>query len=280
MADVRIEGSFELLTQDEWNEYLDTHIFDDMRIDADVFGVSTNVLPDLSHPCLSEMIQEHENKVGSLVITYALCRHYFDKGIPDDPWYVSRGSNGQSIQYMPLFEEEHWMRRYWFNYFSDTYYLKISSVWDSIIEIINHYYSLDYPSDLRLRNNVLKWLKSNCSNLHEIFNKIMTEPVYVDAQKYRTLAAHGTSAGTVTNSMKKQKDVWTEVLATDENGRPILDADGKVTMKKVKAAMVISMGVGDYTNVATIMKNMEDYALFAGSKIKEIIGIMSVKRGS
>ena len=44
--------------------------------------------------------------------------------------------------------------------------------------------------------------------------------------------------------------------------------------------MVISMGVGDYTNVTTIMKNMEDYALFTGSKIKEIIGIMSEKRGS
>jgi hypothetical protein len=32
MADVRIEGSFELLTQDEWNEYLDTHIFDDIAV--------------------------------------------------------------------------------------------------------------------------------------------------------------------------------------------------------------------------------------------------------
>lgn len=276
MVDVRIEGSFELLTQEEWDKYLDTHIFDDMRIDAGVFGVSTNGLPNLSHPRLSEMIQDHDNKVGSLVITYALCRHYFDKGIPDDPWYISPGSEGQSIQYMPLFKDEHWMRRYWFNYFSDTYYLKISSVWDSIIELINHFYSLDFPSDLRLRNNVLKWLKTNCSNLHDIFSKIMTEPVYVEAQKYRTSAAHGTSAGTVTNAVKTQKDVWTEVLATDESGKPILDSDGKVTMKKVKAAAVISMGAGHYTNVATIMKNMEDYALLTGSKAKEIVAIMTI----
>lgn len=278
MPNVRIEGSFELLTQEEWDKYLDTHIFDDMRIKDDDFGVTDNVFENLSHPRLHEMIQEHDNKVGSLLITYALSRHYFDKGIPDDPWYISPGNEGQSIQYMPLFKDEHWMRQYWFNYFSDTYYLKISSVWDSVIEIINQFYSLNNPSDLRLRSNVLKWLKSNFSDIHDIFSKIMTESVYVDAQKYRTSAAHGTSAGTVTNTVKAQKDVWTEVLATDDSGMPILDAEGKVTMKKVKADAIISMGAGDYTNVATIMKNMEDYALFTGSKIKEIIAIMTAAK--
>lgn len=275
MSEVRIEGSFELLSQEEWDKYMDTHIFDNMRLEDNDLGASSDVLLSLSHPRLHEMIQEHNNKVGSLLITYALCKHYFDKGIPDDPWYISPGNEGQSIQYMPLFKEEHWMRHYWFNYFSDTYYLKISSVWDSVIEIINNYYELGNASDLRLRNNVLKWLKTNKSDLYDIFCKIMTDPLYADAQKYRTAAAHGTSAGTVTNTIKAQKDVWTEVLAMDADGKLILDAEGKVTMKKVRAAAVISMGVGDYTNVKTIMKNMEDYVLFTGHKIKEIVPIMT-----
>jgi hypothetical protein len=66
------------------------------------------------------------------------------------------------------------------------------------------------------------------------------------------------------------------VLAIDESGKPILDTDGRVTMKKVKAASVISMCVGDYTNVATIMNNMEDYAELTGNKIQEIVSIMKM----
>jgi hypothetical protein len=112
--------------------------------------------------------------------------------------------------------------------------------------------------------------------LNDVFMNIMNEQVYTDAQKYRTSAAHGTSAGTVTNAVKAEKDVWTEVLANDESGKPILDTDGRVTMKKVKAASVISMCVGDYTNVATIMNNMEDYAELTGNKIQEIVSIMKM----
>ena len=243
MPDVRIEGSFELLSQEEWDAYLGTHLFDKMSIDMSAFGVSNDGLPDLSRPRLAEMIQEHNNKVGSLVITYALCKHYFDKGIPDEPWYISPGNEGQSVQYMPLFTDEHWMRRYWFNYFSDTFYLKLSSVWDSVIEIINHFYCLDYKSDLRLRSDVLKWLKQNVTGVHIVFEKILADQRYIDAQMYRTLAAHGTSPSSVTNTIKSQKDVWTDVMATGADGKPILDVNGRITMKKVKAAAVVSMTV-------------------------------------
>lgn len=275
MAEIRIEGSLELLSQEEWDKYLGTHLFDDMRLDEVDFGVSGNMSSDLSHPRMHEIIQEHNNKVGSLVVTYALCKHYYDKGIPDDPWYISPGNEGQSVQYMPLFKEEHWMRQYWFNYFSDTFYLKISSVWDSVIEIINHFYVLGNPSDLRLRSNVLKWLKSDKPDINKVFEEVLKAQIYTDAQKYRTAAAHGTSAGTVRNTVKEQNDVWTEVLATDKDGKPILDENGKVTMKKVKAAKIISMCVGDYTNVTTIAKNIDDYAIYTGSKIKEIVSFIT-----
>lgn len=51
--------------------------------------------------------------------------------------------------------------------------------------------------------------------------------------------------------------------------------NGRVTIKKVEAASVISMCVGDYTNVATIMNNMEGYAELTGNKIQEIVSIMN-----
>jgi hypothetical protein len=276
MADysVRIEDSFELLNQEEWDMYLGTDIFEKMRIMPETFGILENGLPSFSHPKLAEMLKEHNNKVGALIITYAICKHYFDKGIPDDPWYISPGHDGQSIQYMPLFENAHWMRRYWFSYFSDTFYLKISAIWDSVIEILNHYYSLDYTSDLRLRSNVMKWLKQNIPDVTSLFDNILSDSVYVDAQMYRTSAAHGTSPSSVSDCVKAQKDTWVEVPEKDPNGNFVLDELNRLIMKKVKAKAVISMTVGEYTNVATVIKNMEDYATLSGKKIQELIALM------
>lgn len=76
------------------------------------------------------------------------------------------------------------MRKYWFNYFSDTYYLKISAVWDSVIEIINEYYGYAFVQDLRFRNNVFKKLKIDNLALLDVFDKIQSDQLYMDAQKY------------------------------------------------------------------------------------------------
>lgn len=128
-----------------------------MRIDEATLGVSSDIFQNIGRPLLHGLITEHNNKVGNLHITYALCMHYYDRGIPDDPWYISPGKEGQSIQYFPEFKEEHYMRLFWFGYYADVFYLRLATIWDSLIEIINHYYGLDYVSDLRLRSNVMKW---------------------------------------------------------------------------------------------------------------------------
>lgn len=276
MPNVQLEDSFESLSQQEWDAYLGAGLFNSMFIDESVFGVSINGFPDSAHPLLAKMIFEHNNKVGALPITYSLCRHYFDKGIPDDPWYISPGKDGSGIQYMPLFEDEHWMRSYWFNYFSDTYYLKISSVWDSVIEILNHYYGLDYKVDFNLKFKIGKWLKDNVPGVYAIIEGVLNDPRHTDAQEYRNLAAHGTSPGTVTNTVTAKKDVWVDVPTSGEDGKTLFDAEGHLVMKRVKAKSVVSMRVGDYTNAATIMKNMEEYAVFSGESIQAILKEMLV----
>lgn len=259
MMEVRVEDSFELLTQDEWNKYLSADFFEALRIDIEGLGITER---SFFHPRLEEMVSDHNNKVGSLIITYALCKHYYDKGIPDEPWYISPGHEGQSIQYMPNFEEEHWMRHYWFNYFSDTFYLKLSAVWDSIIDILNHYYGLDYVEDLRLRSNVMKWLKKEKNDVFSVFEEVQNSQLYKDAQKYRTAAAHGTSAGEVSRTVDVKKDVEREI--------PSIDKNGVITKRKVRVTE-ISVGAGEYTTVNTIMKNIEEYTRYSGIKIQEII---------
>lgn len=125
---VEFESSFELLTQEEWNQYLGEEKIDSIMIDKSIFDKFSDRI--MMHPILMEEISALNNKVGSIKVSYALCRHYYDKGIPDNPYYISPGKEGQSVQYFPNFESEHWMRLYWFNHFADAAYMKLFSVWD------------------------------------------------------------------------------------------------------------------------------------------------------
>ena len=67
-------------------------------IDKRVFAKFSDRI--MMYPILMEEIDELNNKVGSVKVSYALCRHYYDKGIPDKPYYISPGKDGQSVQYL------------------------------------------------------------------------------------------------------------------------------------------------------------------------------------
>lgn len=261
---VRIEESFELLSQQEWDDFLAVNYFDNMIIDGSKFGIIDDFIGSIGKPKLPEIIQQHNNKIGDCKITYCFCRHYYDRGIPDDPWYSSPGENGESIQYFPYFKKEHWMRKYWFTYFSDTYYLKMSAVWDSIVELLNYYYGSDY----RLKSNVLKWLKDNQKNLYDELNALRKDKIFQDANKYRTAVAHGISENEIHNTILEEKNVTATF--------PKIDEKGNVVFKEVKGKR-ISATAGEYTNVKTIMDNMQDYAVLSGNEIQKIISIILAK---
>lgn len=116
---------------------------------------------------------------------------------------------------------------------------------------------------------MFKKLKTDNPALLDVFNKIQSNQLYMDAQKYRTAAAHGTSSGEVTNTVSTKHDVMTQVPEVK---------DGKLTYKTVKAKTVVVVGAGEYTNVSTIMTNMEEYAKFSGVRLKEIIKLMESKK--
>ena len=267
-GEVRLESSFELLSQDEWDAYLSVDYFDKLRIDQDALRVSEGGLPNLQSPRLAEMIKEHNNKVGALATTYALCRHYFDKGIPDDPWCVSPGSHGSSMQYMPLFQQEHWGRQFWFGYFSEVYYLKMFSIWDSVIQILNHYYGLNYKSDFRLRSRVMNWLKANSTKVFCLLNEIADTGVHKEAKRFRNAAAHDVSPNAVSKTVKCERGKFEYYDGMDQHGRMI---------KKWDILERISLERGDYTNVATIMENMGDYAMLLGITIEGVVCELTLK---
>ena len=271
---INIWEAFEALSSEEMSMIDAESIVGALRVAPSEFGESKNKEGtiqslDFAHPRLLEMIEEYNNKVGTLEITYSLVRHYYDKGIPDDPWFESPGQNGESVRYMPLFQEEHWGRRYWFSYYADNYYLRISSLWDTMLELLNHYYQYNIVVDLRFRSALLKRLKKDHSVVAQIFEDIQKDPLYIEAQRIRTAAAHGVSSNNVTNTVRFEPNADVDVVVF-ENGKPKLDDNGKVVVEK-KRGTSVSYSVGEYTTTNEIMTNLNQYTAFSARKIHLIL---------
>ncbi|WP_347297575.1 Cthe_2314 family HEPN domain-containing protein [Dolosigranulum savutiense] len=262
---IEIGSAFELLSDEEWNNYLSTTIFEDMLISINLFEKYRKRI--FLYPRLSEIINGHNNKIKDLKITYALCRHYYDKGIPDDPWYISPGSNGESVQYFPQFEKEHQMRRYWFNHFSESLYLKFFSVWDGVIEILNIFFNINESTqDYRFKKNVMNQLKSKKVEMHKYLISILQDDVYIKANSFRTDFVHGFAPSTVTNKY---------VLDNTEKEMELLECkNGMVKIVKKNVKTKLSHGVGEYTFVREVMENIDSFAKYSGDRISEIIQLM------
>lgn len=217
----------------------------------------------MMYPILMEEIDELNNKVGSIKVSYALCRHYYDKGIPDKPYYISPGKDGQSVQYFPNFKNEHWMRLYWFNHFADAAYMKLFSVWDSVTGILDTFYGMNIDKNMRFKFRVMDELKQKDNTIWSFLkNDVLNSALYQEAEKYRNSFAHYTGPSTVSNNYIIQKDKEVEF--------PKMQDDGTIKMIKKKAT-VLSYRVGDYTFVDDIISNILDFSEFTGKKISKLL---------
>lgn len=263
----RIDNTFELLSQEEWDKYLDSHLFKNMFIDPNSFSVAQDFMSEIVFERqIRNYIRQHNNKVGTLNVSYALCRHYFDKGIPDDPWFISPGEHGESVQYMPKFKPKDWLIRYWFSYFSEAVYFKLFSIWDSVVGLLNEFYQMGHEEDIRFRSKVMKTLKSQRYDIAQYMEDILEEPIYKEANMYRTRIIHGATPNDVSSGLRISRNIETEVY--DFNN------DGKITKKKVKASIQITDSLGEYTNTRTIMENIEKFSIFSGERISKIVDMI------
>ncbi|APC42827.1 Cthe_2314 family HEPN domain-containing protein [Clostridium estertheticum] len=274
--DYRIDKAFDLLTENEWTKYLEVKLFEGMKIDIQMFSVSKGFHSELVFSQnIGSYINMHNNKVGTLNISYALCKHYFDKGIPDNPYYISPGKHGESVEYMPLFKENDWLTRYWFNYFAEAIYLKLFAIWDSIIGFLNEYYGFDEEQRIGMRGKVLKKTKIIRQDISKYIGHISHDDIYEKANLYRNSFVHSSTPNEISGALNIERNVQTEIIDKNSDGTIKMTEDGNVVMKKVKAAVNLSMGVGNYVDCESIMNNIEDFSIFTGNEITNILKMIS-----
>jgi len=258
---IEFEKSFELPTQKEWDLYLSDTTMNFITVDKNFFNSYQD--KTLMYPMLLEEIDALNNKSGNLKISYTLCRHYYDKGIPDSPYFISPGTNGESVQYFPCFREEHWMRLYWFNYFAEAIYTKLFSIWDSVTEILNIFYGMNIKKNMRFKFQVVEQMKDINFDIWKFLKKdILENELYQQADRYRNAFVHYTAPSFVGNSYTIEHEKEIEIPEPQE--------DGTVKMLRKKAT-VFSNSVGDYTETNTIVTNLQAFSTFTQQKINELL---------
>jgi hypothetical protein len=131
--------------------------------------------------------------VFDLKFTYGNLLFYHDLGIPDKPHYIIPGSKGQSIEFFPQFENQHWYNQENFRYYAEIFISKSFAILDNYgtlllvslkgfkptIEEANRKYFHTIVNSLEIDNNEsVNILKSIISNenflkLKQIRNDIL-----------------------------------------------------------------------------------------------------------
>ena len=152
---------FEFPTKEEWHEKSKSYPFKEkFPFSTDDFSVEGNgpflfIKYSLTIPWFFRIIE----KLAELRTSYVWVKYYFDKGIPDDEWYISPGKNGESVQYLPHFKENRdYLIKIQYDYHADIFYSKIFSTNDIIAQYLNELCDLSFDINKVTWNRVLKEL--------------------------------------------------------------------------------------------------------------------------
>lgn len=264
---IDITSSFEQPADAEW-EYENHPCVSNLMIDSSTFDTFAD--SPLLYPQLQEWITCYNNKVGSLRVTYVLCRHYYDLGIPDEPWYTSSSHEAnEQVQYFPHFNEEHYTRLFWFNYFAESLYVESLGIWDNIIELINFFFDIDAPSNTQKRHKVVSWLKKNNQDLSDVVNSFFSNECYIKANQYRIDFVHGNSPCQITNQYKYERNITARVLDCRSSCMA-----GHAVYKEVSHANVLRCSIGNYTSVREVLETFEAFSALSADTISRIIELI------
>ncbi|MED4476192.1 Cthe_2314 family HEPN domain-containing protein [Oceanobacillus caeni] len=147
-----------------------------------------------------------ENRLLSIERNFGYALFYYNKGIPDDQWYMSPGKQGQSIQYFPHFEENHYSNLYNFTYFVDVFFLQSFTVYETIGHLLFKLFDLeDNPRCQVSFNNAIYKLKKINTPLYKDLNKVKYSDDFQLGMRMRHDIAHNHPPHRIDSGISKLK---------------------------------------------------------------------------
>src|SRR5699024_8033324 len=96
------------------------------------------------------------NKLISINNDFGYALFYYYNAILYDECYMSQGKQGQSVQYYPHFEDQHYSNLYNFSYFVDIFILKSFTVYETIGHLLFKLYNFKIKRNISFNNAILK----------------------------------------------------------------------------------------------------------------------------
>lgn len=200
----------------------------------------TNVDDFLSSDTSESWIRLFNNRLGEIRFTYFLIMYYYNKGIPDYEWQKSSITEGNKIEYYPLFDSKDFYHKFYFDYYVDAFYSKFFSAIDIAFHMLNDYYFMGHEKGQGFRKVVLKSLKLKNTSLYKFVKNMEADPVYGKAKEFRNDSMHNFLPNTINSSIEA---------------------------KKTKSGATFSFGIGKYTTSIEFKENIEQLI----TKLKRLI---------
>ena len=192
-------------TEEEWRELAKMHSFDKLNVPDYIFKYAGDPSDDIGRmyaagETFSWLIHLH-NRLAQSHWSYLMSMFYFNKGIPDEEWYISPGRKGQSVEYYPHFEDKDHHIKSLFDYFAEAFYYKLFSSWDTLGHLLNVVYELgiDRPSfDRSFRK-----LKICKLTLYDKLKQIIDDPEFKTMREMRHNITHNHLPGHIGSSVRR-----------------------------------------------------------------------------
>lgn len=190
---------FEFPTKNEWRELEKSYPFKKLQTSEEHFLYTSCPNDGIERGfAISEISiwRLHlENRLIQTRWSYVLLMFHFNKGIPDDEWFISPGRKGESIQYFPHFEKKDRLVKAQFNYYVDVFYYKLFSAWDTLGHLLNAMYGLEIRK--ASFDKAIKKLKTVKPTLYDKLKEIVDSPDFEKMRNIRHSATHNHLPGHV-----------------------------------------------------------------------------------
>jgi hypothetical protein len=156
---------------------------------------------------LARLDVELYNRVVDVGKSYVFMKYYHSLGIPDERWYISPGRAGQSVEYFPDFQNEHFVIKGWFDYYVDTFYQKLFAAWAVVGHVLNQTFSLGLKPKQIDFEPAVKALGPSDTDVRAALMSVLEHAAFVHARALRNDITHNESPSAVGMTVSKSKTV-------------------------------------------------------------------------
>jgi Cthe_2314-like HEPN len=220
---------FEDITEVKIKEYCVESPLWSTELPSELFQKKKDIFDQLKSIDINHWERILKSQVFSINLNFGYANYYYNRGIPDDEWFIIPGRSGESVEYFPHFEEKHYNNQYNYNYFTEVVFFKAFTIFETIGHLLFKVYEL--PLNENNRRDKVSFNKA-IFKLKKVNNLLFNDLMEVK------------NSNDFKNGTRMRNDIA-------HNHAPYRITSG-VTLKDETAAF----GMGDYTPSSDIMAAM------------------------